>query len=443
MDKKLINRATANNEEPTPGYLFKDLIEMTYLDISSVQSLVDFLSTKVKDSIEDEESYSLIKTLKVIRQLCVAGHEEFQSMMQHHVDVLKSAICYRGGLSHTDGNATGKIVKLCAREAIEALYVPHKKVRMTAASSISNARVNTDERRHSSHPNQERIADIYKQQHLKSAYVAPKVPMAQRKESIKPINIEAEQQVFLGETDFIQDKKMHLRQTIENFNRLERDIERPDLNRLHEGLISLLKDWQTELFWEEVSIILNEALSIGSSWKAKLNSTTVIEFLLEKDVPMVLQFFGENRTNLLECLNGVHFSLRKKVTRVLGRLPACRANLHAQEKVHTKIGEEKLDEIPPKPIFFLGRGELHVDKNRINRRQPLVSSLSEKTHYSPKQFSTNNPPNIDDFFTSKSELRPNSNVAKELPLDHSTNSPDDHMMDFSDLHDVLHEMISP
>jgi hypothetical protein len=67
MDKSVLKKALADSEEPTPGYLFRDIAKMTFVDANTQDKLVQYLFEKldVKSSV-----HVLAKTLNVIKHLC-------------------------------------------------------------------------------------------------------------------------------------------------------------------------------------------------------------------------------------------------------------------------------------------------------------------------------------------------------------------------------------
>jgi hypothetical protein len=130
MDKAVLRKAITDGPDPTPGYLFRDITQMTFADQATQEKLVAYLMEKlnVKSSV-----HILAKTLKIIKVLCETGHTDFQKEMQRNADFLKNFAQFRGTSDVKFGDAYNERVRQNAKEAIDAAFSPRKEAKMQVA----------------------------------------------------------------------------------------------------------------------------------------------------------------------------------------------------------------------------------------------------------------------------------------------------------------------
>ena len=126
MDKSLLKRAMEDTEEPTPGYMFRDIAQWTFIDHATQMKLIGLLLEKLKPS--STSVHVLAKVLRIIKILCETGHVDFQKEMQRHSDDLKNFAAYRGGKQDPKyGDKLNEKVRTAAKEAIDAAFT-HRRV---------------------------------------------------------------------------------------------------------------------------------------------------------------------------------------------------------------------------------------------------------------------------------------------------------------------------
>eukprot|EP00003_Mantamonas_plastica_P028815 TRINITY_DN669_c1_g1_i10.p1 TRINITY_DN669_c1_g1~~TRINITY_DN669_c1_g1_i10.p1 ORF type:complete len:321 (+),score=39.41 TRINITY_DN669_c1_g1_i10:62-964(+) len=85
IDKSLVAKATSNDEKPTPGYMFKEIAEMTKKSLQANQDLQDYLLKR----LAKDQAWVRLKTLKVMQHCVELGSADFQSDMQQRTDLIK------------------------------------------------------------------------------------------------------------------------------------------------------------------------------------------------------------------------------------------------------------------------------------------------------------------------------------------------------------------
>eukprot|EP00331_Platyophrya_macrostoma_P013665 CAMPEP_0176414858 /NCGR_PEP_ID=MMETSP0127-20121128/5492_1 /TAXON_ID=938130 /ORGANISM="Platyophrya macrostoma, Strain WH" /LENGTH=713 /DNA_ID=CAMNT_0017794805 /DNA_START=88 /DNA_END=2230 /DNA_ORIENTATION=+ len=127
MDKGLLKRALEDTEDPTPGYMFRDIAQWTFIDHNTQTKLIAFLMDKLNPNTS---VHVLAKTLKVIKVLCETGHTDFQKEMQRVNDTIKQFASFRGKPDPKYGDKLNEKVRQFAREAVEAAFTHRKEVKL-------------------------------------------------------------------------------------------------------------------------------------------------------------------------------------------------------------------------------------------------------------------------------------------------------------------------
>ena len=126
MDKNLLKRATEDTEDPTPGYMFRDIAQWTFLDQATQSKLIQYLMDKLKPSAS---VHVLAKVLRIIKILCETGHTDFQKEMQKRSDDLKQFASFRGKPDPKYGDKLNEKVRTTAKEAIDAAFTHRREVK--------------------------------------------------------------------------------------------------------------------------------------------------------------------------------------------------------------------------------------------------------------------------------------------------------------------------
>ena len=447
MNKKTINTATANTEDPTPGYLFKEIIEMTFLEIATVQVLVDFLVSKVTEAIEYEYSHTLIKTLKIIRQMCEFGHVGFQNAMQQHVNELKEATAYRGGYSSTDGNAVRQNVKAAARQAIDALFVVRKEKPIAHATAMASSGSS------SAAASKEALPAMYRKQHRKPLYVAPNVPLAP-KPVFAPPPVQSVPEPVEARPQPQAEEPLNVKLVVYELIALPRDLESSDLHRFYDKCTALTDSHRDISFWEEVGSVLDHSFTNVRRLETVFNAVRLTEYLLKRDVAGVKEYFDVHRTNLKKLRRDIRVTLRPKIDRVFAILPereeaeAAEASpIDIQAALPVEGGERQPvydSTIEPGNTNLTendvpGRREFHRTR-QYRPRLPLVPPARRPSTAMPEKPQVKQPiaPSIDDLFSSVHIPSTNSEDAETQEANaEEIQSEATKPTDFADLHDLI------
>lgn len=121
MTTRALNKALANTPEPTPGYLYHDMAQLTCSDYNAHRKIVRILFNALRSSAS---VHVLYKALRMIRVLCETGHVSFQHDVQqtHHTEILRSLASYRGQPHPIHGDAYNERVRSEAHAAIHAAF---------------------------------------------------------------------------------------------------------------------------------------------------------------------------------------------------------------------------------------------------------------------------------------------------------------------------------
>ena len=84
----MLNRATSDKPEPTPGYLFADITKLTFESAQMSADLMEYLLARLKK----KSVHTKIKTLKILKYLVEKGHEGFYKDLQRRSDELRQAM---------------------------------------------------------------------------------------------------------------------------------------------------------------------------------------------------------------------------------------------------------------------------------------------------------------------------------------------------------------
>mgnify|MGYP001607355637 CR=1 FL=1 len=144
MDKSVLRKALADSEEPTPGYLFRDIAQMTFVDQLTQDKLIQYLLTYLDPK---QSVHVLAKALRVIKHLCEEGHADFQKQMQSKADLLRQFASYRGPNDPKYGDKLNEKVRNTARDAIEAAFSHRRESKAQVGSGFGSNTVVTEEKK--------------------------------------------------------------------------------------------------------------------------------------------------------------------------------------------------------------------------------------------------------------------------------------------------------
>uniref|UniRef100_A0A0B6ZRF0 ENTH domain-containing protein n=1 Tax=Arion vulgaris TaxID=1028688 RepID=A0A0B6ZRF0_9EUPU len=114
----IILKATSDDESPTPGYLYKEINDISFESIGYCESLVEFL----EDRLRSKSCHVKFKVLKVMKHLTENGSREFQLCLRKRSDVIKECTKFGGPPHPMHGNIPYLMVRKIAKELCEILY---------------------------------------------------------------------------------------------------------------------------------------------------------------------------------------------------------------------------------------------------------------------------------------------------------------------------------
>ncbi|XP_074606040.1 AP-4 complex accessory subunit tepsin-like isoform X2 [Acropora palmata] len=114
----MLKKYTSDDDNPTPGYIFQDINQITYETITSCNSLLDFLI----DRLKKQSPCVKYKVLKILCYLANNGHSEFRSGLRHKAAVIREAESFTGEMDYLRGDALNQRVRATASELIGLLF---------------------------------------------------------------------------------------------------------------------------------------------------------------------------------------------------------------------------------------------------------------------------------------------------------------------------------
>lgn len=148
MDKAAFRKAIEDSEEPTPGYILREISQSTYADYAAQEQLLRALfdplqetaaalgssmpsthhatasSSSASSATPVKSVFVVYKLLHLIRTLCESGHPNVQQEVQHgsRVEVLKAFAGYRGLPDLRHGDAWNAKVRQEAAATLDAAF---------------------------------------------------------------------------------------------------------------------------------------------------------------------------------------------------------------------------------------------------------------------------------------------------------------------------------
>lgn len=118
MDRSLCAKATAENEQPTPGYMYNEIARITHASVDACRQLEEYLIKRLqKDSVHVK-----LKALRVIKHCCLHGHMTFRRDMQSKTMAIKEMMQYRGAADPLHGDNLNRAVRETAQEVMNAVF---------------------------------------------------------------------------------------------------------------------------------------------------------------------------------------------------------------------------------------------------------------------------------------------------------------------------------
>ncbi|XP_068762538.1 AP-4 complex accessory subunit tepsin-like isoform X2 [Montipora capricornis] len=114
----MLKKYTSDDDNPTPGYIYQEINSITFDTISSCNSLLDFLISRLKK----QSPCIKYKVLKILCYLARNGHSEFRSGLRHKAGVIREAESFTGPIDYLKGDALNQRVRTTASELIGLLF---------------------------------------------------------------------------------------------------------------------------------------------------------------------------------------------------------------------------------------------------------------------------------------------------------------------------------
>lgn len=114
----MLKKYTSDDDNPTPGYIYQEINSITFETISSCNSLLDFLISRLKK----QSPCIKYKVLKILCYLARNGHSEFRSGLRHKAGVIREAESFTGPIDYLKGDALNQRVRTTASELIGLLF---------------------------------------------------------------------------------------------------------------------------------------------------------------------------------------------------------------------------------------------------------------------------------------------------------------------------------
>ena len=114
----LLKKATTNDDNPTPGYVYTELAKLTHADVTTCDKMADWLFDKLKKN----DSAIKWKTLLVMKHVAKGGRMDFRRSLQKRNDEVKAALQFKGPPDPLRGDEPYRRVRDAAKEALEAMF---------------------------------------------------------------------------------------------------------------------------------------------------------------------------------------------------------------------------------------------------------------------------------------------------------------------------------
>ena len=131
MDRSQLNKATAENPSPPPGYIYSEISKWTHNNPSVNQSLEKYLISRLKKN----NPFVKWKVLLIIKHTSPKANVGFKRCMQRHTDVIKACMQYRGPPHATLGDTPYENVRTEAKAAVAAVFAESTKAQTQGLQS--------------------------------------------------------------------------------------------------------------------------------------------------------------------------------------------------------------------------------------------------------------------------------------------------------------------
>lgn len=118
MNRLILNKATSSNDEPTPGYLYNEITQMTFCSKESLGLVGEYLLKKLQRTDLNVK----LKTLKIMKHLCDKKRADFRNFLKKKMDIIKE--CQQCNIVNDElkGETPSMLVRKEATDLIKLIY---------------------------------------------------------------------------------------------------------------------------------------------------------------------------------------------------------------------------------------------------------------------------------------------------------------------------------
>jgi len=131
MNRSLLNKAVANNESPTPGYMFQEIAKMTLTSAEASFKIEKFLFSKLAKG----GPYVKWKALTIIKHVAAKGRADFKRNAMHKAPLIKELLQFRGEKDPIKGDQKNLQVRKAAKAALAVVFSTTQKAPVRKAVS--------------------------------------------------------------------------------------------------------------------------------------------------------------------------------------------------------------------------------------------------------------------------------------------------------------------
>ncbi|CRH01329.1 conserved Plasmodium protein, unknown function [Plasmodium relictum] len=118
MNRLILNKATSSNDEPTPGYLYNEISQMTFCSKESLVLVGEYLLKKLQRTDLNVK----LKTLKILKHLCDKKRSDFRTFLKKKIDIIKECQTCNIVNDELKGETPTMLVRKEASDLIKLIY---------------------------------------------------------------------------------------------------------------------------------------------------------------------------------------------------------------------------------------------------------------------------------------------------------------------------------
>lgn len=115
---RILKKASSNDPTPTPGYLYKEIADMTQVSYEQSERVSKFLFER----LEHTSPHVKAKVLRIIKNTAIMGHPDFKKLASMRSEALRKSASFHGPQHPLHGDEYNIAVREAAKEAIVAVF---------------------------------------------------------------------------------------------------------------------------------------------------------------------------------------------------------------------------------------------------------------------------------------------------------------------------------